>query len=157
MTTQMEIEAFFDPDTCTLSYLVLDRASLQCALIDSVLDYDPKSGRTRSTSADRMIERVQALGATVQWILETHVHADHLSAAPYLKAQFGGQTAIGSHITTVQKVFGTLFNSGPDFARDGRQFDRLLQAGDTFPIGRPAGPRHAHARPHARLHDLRGH
>jgi len=135
MTAQMEIESFFDPETWTLSYLVLDRASLQCALIDSVLDYDPKSGRTRTTSADRMIERVQALGATVQWIMETHVHADHLSAAPYLKARLGGRTAIGSHITTVQKVFGTLFNSGPEFAHDGRQFDRLLQDGDTLAIG----------------------
>ena len=135
MTTQMEIEAFFDPDTWTLSYLVLDRASRHCALIDSVLGYDPKSGRTCTSSADRLIERVQTLGATVQWILETHVHADHLSAAPYLKARLGGRTAIGSHITTVQKVFGTLFNTGPEFTHDGRQFDRLLQDGDTFAIG----------------------
>lgn len=135
MPTQMEIEAFFDPDTWTLSYLVLDRASLQCALIDSVLDYDPKSGRTRCTSADRLIARVQELGASVQWILETHVHADHLSAAPYLKQRLGGQTAIGSHITQVQKVFGALFNSGDAFARDGSQFDRLLQEGDTFQVG----------------------
>ncbi|GMG92300.1 MULTISPECIES: MBL fold metallo-hydrolase [Cupriavidus] len=135
MTTQMVIEAFFDPDTWTLSYLVLDRESQQCALIDSVLDYDPKSGRTRTASADRMIDRVQTLGASVQWILETHVHADHLSAAPYLKARLGGQIAIGSHITTVQKVFGTLFNSGPEFAHDGSQFDRLLQDGDTLSIG----------------------
>jgi glyoxylase-like metal-dependent hydrolase (beta-lactamase superfamily II) len=87
MTTQMVIEAFFDPDTWTLSYLVLDRESQQCALIDSVLDYDPKSGRTGTASADRMIDRVQTLGASVQWILETHVHADHLSAAPYLAAR----------------------------------------------------------------------
>ena len=135
MTTQMVIEAFFDPDTWTLSYLVLDRESQQCALIDSVLDYDPKSGRTRTASADRMIDRVKTLGASVQWILETHVHADHLSAAPYLKARIGGQIAIGSHITTVQKVFGTLFNSGPEFAHDGSQFDRLLQDGDTLSIG----------------------
>ncbi|EKZ97911.1 metallo-beta-lactamase family protein [Cupriavidus sp. HMR-1] len=135
MTTQMVIEAFFDPDTWTLSYLVLDRESQQCALIDSVLDYDPKSGRTRTASADRMIDRVKTLGASVQWILETHVHADHLSAAPYLKARLGGQIAIGSHITTVQKVFGTLFNSGPEFAHDGSQFDRLLQDGDTLSIG----------------------
>jgi glyoxylase-like metal-dependent hydrolase (beta-lactamase superfamily II) len=135
MTTQMVIEAFFDPDTWTLSYLVLDRESQQCALIDSVLDYDPKSGRTGTASADRMIDRVKTLGASVQWILETHVHADHLSAAPYLKARLGGQIAIGSHITTVQKVFGTLFNSGPDFAHDGSQFDRLLQDGDTLSIG----------------------
>lgn len=135
MTTQMVIEAFFDPDTWTLSYLVLDRESQQCALIDSVLDYDPKSGRTRTASADRTIDRVKTLGASVQWILETHVHADHLSAAPYLKARLGGQIAIGSHITTVQKVFGTLFNSGPEFAHDGSQFDRLLQDGDTLSIG----------------------
>jgi glyoxylase-like metal-dependent hydrolase (beta-lactamase superfamily II) len=135
MTTQMVIEAFFDPDTWTLSYLVLDRESQQCALIDSVLDYDPKSGRTGTASADRMIDRVKTLGASVQWILETHVHADHLSAAPYLKARLGGQIAIGSHITTVQKVFGTLFNSGPEFAHDGSQFDRLLQDGDTLSIG----------------------
>ena len=135
VTEQMEIEAFFDPDTWTLSYLVLDRESLQCALIDSVLDYDPKSGRTRTASADRLIARVRALGATVQWILETHVHADHLSAAPYLKQHIGGQTAIGSQITTVQEVFGTLFNSGAEFARDGRQFDRLLRDGDTLRIG----------------------
>lgn len=133
--SHMEIEAFFDPDTSTLSYLVLDRASLQCALIDSVLDYDPKSGGTRTTGADRLVERVQSLGATVQWILETHVHADHLSAAPYVKHRLGGKTAIGSHITTVQHVFGKLFNSGADFARDGHQFDRLLQDGDTFSIG----------------------
>jgi glyoxylase-like metal-dependent hydrolase (beta-lactamase superfamily II) len=131
----MVIEAFFDPDTWTLSYLVLDRESQQCALIDSVLDYDPKSGRTGTASADRMIDRVKTLGASVQWILETHVHADHLSAAPYLKARLGGQIAIGSHITTVQKVFGTLFNSGPEFAHDGSQFDRLLQDGDTLSIG----------------------
>lgn len=135
MTTQIVIEAFFDPDTWTLSYLVLDRESQQCALIDSVLDYDQKSGRTRTASADRMIDRVKTLGASVQWILETHVHADHLSAAPYLKARLGGQIAIGSHITTVQKVFGTLFNSGPEFAHDGSQFDRLLQDGDTLSIG----------------------
>ncbi|GAA7769822.1 MAG: MBL fold metallo-hydrolase [Burkholderiaceae bacterium] len=135
MTTQMVIEAFFDPDTWTLSYLVLDRESQQCALIDSVLDYDPKSGRTGTASADRMIDRVKTLGASVQWVLETHVHADHLSAAPYLKARLGGQIAIGSHITTVQKVFGTLFNSGPEFAHDGSQFDRLLQDGDTLSIG----------------------
>lgn len=131
----MEIESFFDPETSTLSYLVLDRVSLQCALLDSVLDYDPKSGRTHTASADRLIERVQALGATVQWILETHVHADHLSAAPYLKRRLGGQTAIGGHITTVQAVFGKLFNSGTEFTCDGRQFDLLLHDGDVLHIG----------------------
>ncbi len=133
--TRLQVEAFFDRETWTLSYIVLDRETRQCALVDSVLDYDPKSGRTSHASADRLIERVRELGATVQWILETHVHADHLSAAPYLKRQLGGQTAIGRHITTVQKVFGTLFNAEPGFARDGRQFDRLLDDEEVFSIG----------------------
>ena len=132
---RLQIESFFDEASSTFSHLVLDRASGQCALIDSVLDYDPKSGRTRTTGADRLIDRVQALGAQVQWLLETHVHADHLSAAPYLKARLGGAIGIGAHITTVQKTFGTLFNAEPGFARDGSQFDRLLQDGDTFAIG----------------------
>lgn len=134
-TDRLCVEAFFDSDTWTLSYIVLDRKTQQCGLVDSVLDYDPKSGRTSHASANRLIARVRDLGAQVQWILETHVHADHLSAAPYLKQQLGGQTAIGRHITTVQKVFGALFNAEPDFARDGRQFDRLLDDGETFAIG----------------------
>jgi len=132
---RLQVEAFFDRDTWTLSYLVLDRQTRQCALVDSVLDYDPKSGRTSHASADKLVARVRELGATVQWILETHVHADHLSAAPYLKQQLGGQTAIGRQITTVQQVFGTLFNAGPEFARDGRQFDRLLDDEEVFHIG----------------------
>jgi glyoxylase-like metal-dependent hydrolase (beta-lactamase superfamily II) len=131
----LQVEGFFDPATWTVSYIVLDRTTKQCALIDSVLDYDPKSGRTAHTSADRLIARVHELGATVQWILETHVHADHLSAAPYLKQQLGGQLGIGQHITTVQSVFGKLFNAGSDFARDGRQFDRLFADGEAFGIG----------------------
>lgn len=131
----LHIEGFFDAATWTVSYLVMDRDSRQCALIDSVLDFDPKSGRTRHDSADRLVARVRELGATVQWILETHVHADHLSAAPYLKQQLGGQLAIGAHITTVQNVFGKLFNAGTEFARDGRQFDRLLDDGEVFHIG----------------------
>lgn len=113
----------------------MDSATQQCAIIDSVLDYDPKSGRTDTASADRVIERVRVLGLNVQWLLETHVHADHLSAAPYLQRQVGGQLAIGSHITTVQNVFGKLFNAGTEFARDGSQFDRLLAEGDRFQIG----------------------
>jgi glyoxylase-like metal-dependent hydrolase (beta-lactamase superfamily II) len=131
----LQVEGFFDPATWTVSYIVLDKTTRQCALVDSVLDYDPKSGRTSHASADKLIARVRELGATVQWILETHVHADHLSAAPYLKQWLGGQLAIGSHITAVQAVFGQLFNAGSDFARDGRQFDRLLADGDTFTIG----------------------
>ena len=131
----LQVEGFFDPATWTISYLVLDRASHQCALIDSVLDYDPKSGRTSHASADRLIARVRELGASVQWILETHVHADHLTAAPYLKQALGGQIGIGQHITAVQKVFGALFHAGSDFAVDGRQFDHLFADGETFAIG----------------------
>ncbi|MEN9623441.1 MAG: hypothetical protein RJB17_236 [Pseudomonadota bacterium] len=131
----MHIESFFDPATFTFSHILADLSTRQCALIDSVLDYDPKSGRTDTTSADRLVDRVKALDLRVQWILETHVHADHLSAAPYLQKQLGGQLAIGSHITTVQNVFGKLFNAGTEFARDGSQFDRLLDDGESFQIG----------------------
>lgn len=133
--TSLHVEGIFDPGTWTVSYIVLDPATKQCALLDSVLDYDPKSGRTSHASADRLIARVHELGATVQWILETHVHADHLSAAPYLKEQLGGTLGIGEHIRAVQDVFGTLFNVGGDFARDGRQFDHLFADGETFRIG----------------------
>lgn len=133
--TTLQVEGFFDPFTWTVSYIVLDTGTKQCALVDSVLDYDPKSGRTSHASADLLIARVRELGATVQWILETHVHADHLSAAPYLKQVLGGQLGIGEHITTVQKVFGSLFNAGPEFERDGRQFDHLFSDGETFHIG----------------------
>jgi glyoxylase-like metal-dependent hydrolase (beta-lactamase superfamily II) len=129
------VEGHFDPATWTVSYIVMDRRTRQCALVDSVLDYDPKSGRTRHDSADRLVARVRELGATVQWILETHVHADHLSAAPYLKHALGGQLGIGGHITTVQRTFGDLFNAEPGFARDGRQFDHLFQDGERFQIG----------------------
>lgn len=131
----MQVEGFFDPATWTVSYIVLDRGTNHCALIDSVLDFDPKSGRTSHASADRLIARVRELGATVQWILETHVHADHLSAAPYLQQELGGQLGIGRHITTVQKVFGDLFNAGAGFARDGRQFDHLFDDDEIFQIG----------------------
>lgn len=131
----MHIESFFDPATFTFSHIVWDSETHQCALIDSVLDYDPKSGRTQTTSADTLIARVRELGLTVQWLLETHVHADHLSAAPYLQKQLGGQLAIGSQITTVQNVFGKLFNAGSEFARDGSQFDRLLNDGDSLHVG----------------------
>ncbi len=133
--SKMQIEAYFDEATSTVSYIVVDSQTMQCAVIDSVLDYDPKSGRTSTTSADRLMARVKALGATVSWHLETHVHADHLSAASYLRQHLGGHIAIGAQIRTVQKVFGTLFNAGEEFARDGRQFDRLFDDGDTFAIG----------------------
>ncbi|HWU84162.1 MAG TPA: MBL fold metallo-hydrolase [Rhodocyclaceae bacterium] len=133
--SNLHIEGMFDPATSTVTYIVMDEASKQCAVLDSVLDYDPKSGRTSTRSADRLIERVKALGATVEWILETHAHADHLSAAPYLKQKLGGKVAIGEHIRRVQDVFGKLFNAGTEFAHDGSQFDHLFKDGETFRIG----------------------
>ncbi|HKS15161.1 MAG TPA: MBL fold metallo-hydrolase [Pseudomonas sp.] len=131
----MQVEALFDKATSTISYLVMDRASKHCALIDSVLGFDAKSGRTDTASADNLIERVKQLDAKVEWILETHVHADHLSAGAYLKAQLGGEIAIGNRITQVQKVFGALFNAEAGFARDGSQFDVLFNDQQTFSIG----------------------
>ena len=132
---RLQVEGLFDAQTSTLSYLVMDVQSRHCALIDSVLDFDPKSGRTHTESADRLIARVRELGASVQWILETHVHADHVSAAAYLKEQLGARIAIGSHIKTVQNVFGELFNAPGEFARDGSQFDVLLDDGARFNVG----------------------
>ena len=129
------VDAFYDPATSTISYLLLDRASGAAAIIDSVLDYDPKSGRTRTASADRLLERIVELEARVEWILETHVHADHLSAAAYLKGKLGAPVAIGDRIATVQQVFGRLFNAGPGFTADGRPFDRLLADGERLSLG----------------------
>lgn len=130
-----DVQAFFDEPTFTVTYLVRDPTSTTCAVIDSVLDFDPASGRTSTRSADALIQSVRAQGLTVQWILETHVHADHLSAAPYLKERLGGQIAIGAEITTVQGVFGKLFNAGSEFQRDGSQFDALLRDNQTFQVG----------------------
>jgi glyoxylase-like metal-dependent hydrolase (beta-lactamase superfamily II) len=132
---QAKVEAFFDPATYTYSYVVTDPSSKHCAIIDSVLDYDPASGRTSFQSADRLIEYVKANQLQVDWLLETHVHADHLSAAPYLKRELGGQLAIGENITIVQNTFGKLFNAGTEFATDGRQFDHLFKDGDSFMLG----------------------
>ncbi|WP_339409061.1 MBL fold metallo-hydrolase [Pseudomonas sp. EA_35y_Pfl2_R5] len=129
------IQAFFDPDTSTYSYVVSDPATGQCAIIDSVLDYDAAAGRTATASADRLIAYVREHGLSVQWLLETHVHADHLSAAPYLKAALGGQLAIGGQIRVVQNTFGKLFNAGGEFAVDGRQFDQLFHDEQAFQIG----------------------
>ncbi|WNC94536.1 MBL fold metallo-hydrolase [Paraburkholderia sp. FT54] len=134
-TSPMQIESFFEACTSTISYLLLDVRTGDCALIDSVLDYDPKSGRTSTTTADKLISRVQELGAKVEWLLETHVHADHLSAAPYLKERLGGKIAIGAQVTRVQDVFGKLFNAGMKFPHDGSQFDQLLSDGETFTVG----------------------
>lgn len=129
------VEPFFDPATFTYSYVVSDPASRRCAVVDSVLDYDPAAGRTRTASADRLIAYVREQGLTLEWILETHVHADHLSAAPYIQRQLGGRLAIGEHITVVQRTFGTLFNAERGFATDGSQFDHLLKDGDRFSVG----------------------
>ena len=132
---QPQVQAFFDPATYTYSYVVTDPGSKRCAIIDSVLDYDPASGRTSHNSADRLIQYVRDNQLQVDWLLETHVHADHLSAAPYLKRELGGQLAIGENITVVQNTFGKLFNAGPEFATDGRQFDHLFKDGDSFQVG----------------------
>ncbi len=130
-----DVKAFFDPDTFTVSYVVSDPATRQCAIVDSVLDYNANSGSTSTASADQIIAYVREQGLTVQWLLETHVHADHLSAAPYLQEQLGGRLAIGSHIRTVQEVFGKVFNAGSEFQRDGSQFNQLFADGDQFRIG----------------------
>jgi glyoxylase-like metal-dependent hydrolase (beta-lactamase superfamily II) len=130
-----EIAGFFDPDTFTVSYVVHDPATREAAIVDSVLDFNPNSGRTATTSADRLIDYVSSHNLKVTWLLETHAHADHFSAAPYLQEKLGGKIAIGEHIVTVQQVFGKLFNAGTEFARDGSQFDHLFKDGDTFAIG----------------------
>ena len=129
------IESFFDPATWTVSYVVFEKKGSACAIIDSVLDYDPKSGRTRTLSAEKLVEFVGANNLHVEWILETHAHADHLSAAQYLKAKLGGKIAIGAGITGVQQVFMGIFHLEPEFRPDGHQFDQLLQDGETFAIG----------------------
>jgi len=133
--TQPAVKAFFDAATFTVTYVVADPATKRAAIVDSVLDYDPKSGRTRHASADQVIAFVQDEGLAIDWILETHAHADHLTAAPYLKSKLGGRIAIGEHIKTVQGVFKKLFNAEPAFATDGSQFDRLLKDGESFGIG----------------------
>lgn len=129
------IRAFFDPETFTVTYVVHDAETQCAAVIDSVFNFDPASGRTSLRSADKVIAYVKEQGLTVEWLLETHAHADHLSAAPYLQDKLGGKIAIGEHIVTVQKVFGTLFNAGTEFQRDGSDFDHLFADGDRFKIG----------------------
>lgn len=129
------VTSFFDEPTNTVSYVVHDPATREAAVIDSVLDYDAAAGRTSFASADAIIAHVRAEGLTVTWLLETHAHADHLSAAPYLKTHLGGQLAIGREIIHVQNVFGKIFNAGTEFARDGSEFDRLFEDGDRFRIG----------------------
>ncbi|UXZ55081.1 MBL fold metallo-hydrolase [Halomonas sp. 7T] len=129
------VTPFFDEPTNTFSYVVQDPDSTACAIVDSVLDFDYAAGQTDVRSANEIIGFIRDNGLTVAWILETHVHADHLSAAPYLHQQLGGKTGIGAHIVEVQEIFGKAFNAGTEFARDGSQFDALFNEGDTFTIG----------------------
>ena len=130
-----QVQSFFDPATWTVSYVVFDHAGGHAAIVDPVLDYDPKSGRTGTASAERVVDFVRAQRLTVQWILETHAHADHLSAAPFLKRELGGRIAIGAGITGVQQVFKGIFHLEPDFCTDGSQFDLLLHDNERFDIG----------------------
>ena len=129
------IQAFFDPATYTVSYVVHDPATRRAAIIDSVLDYDPPSGRTSTASADAILAHVAAHDLQVDWLLETHAHADHLSASPTLRERLGGKIAIGEQITAVQQTFGAVFNAGSDFPRDGSDFDQLFADGARFSIG----------------------
>jgi glyoxylase-like metal-dependent hydrolase (beta-lactamase superfamily II) len=134
-----DVTAFFDEPTNTVSYVVKDPTSAACAIVDSVLDYDAAAGRTDTASADAIIAFVREKGLTVAWLLETHVHADHLSAAPYLQKAVGGKIGIGDQITVVQDTFGKVFNAGTEFQRDGSQFDRLFREQDRFAIGAMTG------------------
>ncbi|MDT8342803.1 MAG: MBL fold metallo-hydrolase [Thermohalobaculum sp.] len=136
---QPQVTAFFDEPTNTVSYVVRDPASQACAIVDSVLDFDNAAGRTATESADEIIAHVRERGLTVEWLLETHVHADHLSAAPYLQRELGGQIGIGENIRVVQDTFGKIFNAGTEFQRDGSQFDRLFREQDRFAIGGLSG------------------
>lgn len=129
------VKSFFDPATFTISHVVRDPGSNACAIIDSVLDYDPASGRTMNASARALVDYVKSENLEVQWLLETHAHADHLSAAPFLQAELGGALAIGREIVRVQEVFGKIFNAGTEFQRDGSQFDQLFRDGDRFKVG----------------------
>ncbi len=130
-----EVDAFFDPATNTISYVVKDPNSNSCAIVDSVMDIDYAAGRITHDSADKIIAHVKKHDLTVEWLIETHVHADHLSAAPYLQEQLGGKIGIGDQITVVQDTFGKIFNEGTEFQRDGSQFDALFKDGDTYKVG----------------------
>lgn len=133
--TKPNVQEFFDEATNTYSYVVWDPANNTAAVIDSLLDFDQASGRTKTTSADRLIAFVKEKSLSVDWIIDTHVHADHLTAAPYIKSQLGGRTGIGEHISTVQKVFAKIFNEDQRFHTDGSQFDYLFKDGETYKVG----------------------
>ncbi|MFN3260931.1 MAG: MBL fold metallo-hydrolase [Pikeienuella sp.] len=133
--TRPEVEGFFDEATNTISYIVKDPNSNACAIVDSVMDFDQAAGRITFEHADMLIARVRERGLTLDWIIETHVHADHLSAAPYIQERLGGRVGIGANILVVQETFGKIFNEGTEFQRDGSQFDRLFNDGDTYKLG----------------------
>lgn len=135
MTQSPLVQSFFDPHTWTISHIIHTGMGSSCAVVDSVLDYDPKSGRTSTQHADRLIEFIQSHELKLEWILETHAHADHLSAAPYLKQKLGGKIAMGEHIRKVQNVFKNIFNLEPEFSLDGSQFDHLFAENERFQIG----------------------
>jgi glyoxylase-like metal-dependent hydrolase (beta-lactamase superfamily II) len=135
MSVKPEVSGFFDEATNTISYIVKDPASDHCAIIDSVMDIDYAAGRITYDHADAMIAEVQRRGLTLDWIIETHVHADHLSAAPYIQQKLGGKIGVGDKIMVVQETFGKIFNEGTEFQRDGSQFDALFKDGDTYQIG----------------------
>jgi len=135
MSVKPKVEAFFDPETNTISYVVQDPASTSCAVIDSVMDIDYAAGRITHDHADTVIAHIRQHGLKLEWIIETHVHADHLSAAPYIQAALGGKIGIGDQIMVVQDTFGKVFNEGTEFQRDGSQFDALFKDGDTYKVG----------------------
>lgn len=135
LSLKPEITAFFDAPTNTISYVVKDPVSASCAVIDSVMDIDYAAGRITYDGADKIVAFIQDRGLSLEWLIETHVHADHLSAAPYIQGKLGGKLGIGENITLVQDTFGKIFNEGTEFQRDGSQFDRLFKDGDSYAIG----------------------
>lgn len=135
LSVKPEVVGFFDDQSNTISYVVRDPGSTACAVIDPVMEFDPAPGRLTFESADRIIAFIKESGLSLDWIIETHVHADHLSGAPYIQQQIGGKIGIGEHVQTVQDTFGKIFNEGTEFQRDGSQFDRLFSDGDTYQVG----------------------
>ena len=150
LSVKPEVKAFFDEPTNTVSYVVKDPNSNACAVVDSVMDIDYAAGRITYDSADAIIAYIRQNGLRLEWLIETHVHADHLRPRPISRRSSGGKIGIGENITVVQETFGKIFNEGTEFQRDGSQFDRLFKDGDSYTIGDDEGLRPAYARPYAR-------